>query len=81
MKLFLISQTERNGYDTYDAAVVAAETEGRAKEFVPDLGFGEFENDNWSSWASKPENVSAKYIGEAAHGTKEGLILASFNAG
>lgn len=35
MKLWLISQNEENGYDTYDSAVVAAETELEAKRTHP----------------------------------------------
>lgn len=36
MKIWLISQTENNGYDTYDSAVVAAETSEEAKRIGPD---------------------------------------------
>ena len=35
MKLWLISQTENEGYDTYDSAVVAAETENAARLIHP----------------------------------------------
>lgn len=31
MKLYLISQNVNNGYDTYDSAVVCAETEEEAR--------------------------------------------------
>lgn len=40
MKLWLISQRDNNGYDTYDSAVVAAETEEEARCIHPD---------NWGS--------------------------------
>ena len=78
MKLWLITQTESGGYDTYDAAVVAAETEAAARNINPSDDWGR----KWSlSWASSPDNVVASYIGEAKEGTEEGIILASFNAG
>jgi hypothetical protein len=35
MKLWLISQNVNNGYDTYDSAVVAAETEEEARTTYP----------------------------------------------
>ena len=35
MKLFLISQDENNGYDTYDSAVVCAKDEEAAKRITP----------------------------------------------
>jgi hypothetical protein len=38
MKLWLISQEENNGYDTFDSAVVAAATEEAARRVVPSFG-------------------------------------------
>ena len=35
MKLFLISQGENDGYDTYDSAVVCAKDEEAAKRITP----------------------------------------------
>lgn len=75
MKLYLISQEENNEYDTYDAAVVAAENEEAAKLIHPSPEFKDR-----STWVS-PKFVQVKYIGEAAEGTKAGVILSSFNAG
>jgi len=69
MKLWLISQTENNGYDTYDSAVVAAETEVEAKGIIPCDCF----------WASSPDKVIAKEIGTANDGVT-GVICASYNA-
>lgn len=79
MKLWLISQTENGGYDTYDCAVVLAETHEAAK--TVNVG---------GSWAwCAPEFVTVKYLGEAVEGLKGELdtmdgpdiICASFNAG
>lgn len=81
MKLWLISQNETRGSDTFDSAVVAAETAEDAKQIHP-MG-----DDSWNSsyrlslWCSSPEKVSVEFIGEAATGIGKGVILSSFNAG
>jgi hypothetical protein len=87
MKLFLISQSENNDYDTYDSAVVAAPDEDTARKMHPYRGtepplkweklLGEY-----SDWAA-PENVSVKCIGETRDDADERprVICASFNAG
>jgi hypothetical protein len=46
MKLWLISQEENNKYDTYDSAVVAAETDEAARRTVPGSDFGDYD---WTS--------------------------------
>lgn len=81
MNLYLITQSENEGYDTYDSAVVAAKTARAAKRIHPAWGLS---RDAWeisSTWASHPDKVEAKFLGRASVGTREGLILASFNAG
>lgn len=91
MKLWLISQTYNNGYDTYDSAVVAAETEEDARETHPSADF--WDGENWcylrhngdkvlsyhSGWAD-PLHVQVEYLGETDRDLK-GAVLASFNAG
>lgn len=90
MKLWLISQTENRGYDTYDSAVVAAESADEAILIHPDgrrwdpmLGWslpapkGHRHPDY--TWVSPP-CVDVKLIGDAAPGIS-GVVLASFNAG
>ena len=77
MKLYLISQTVNDGYDTYDAFVVCAENEDDAKR-VRDLESDE----NWGySWVRKYEEIEVKYLGEADASLERGEILGSFNAG
>lgn len=83
MKLWLISQTARSDYDTYDSAVVAAETEDEARQINPDGEWpkeGEFRWE-WGSWCRTPAEVTVKHIGDAAEGVERGVVLASFNAG
>lgn len=77
MKLYLIEQSERSGFDTFDAAVVCAASEDEARQIDPS-------GRNWnpySGWASSPGNITAKYLGEACEEVTEGVILASFKAG
>lgn len=82
MNLYLISQNERIGYDTYDYAVVAAETSDEAKKIHPSKYVMEKEDwDNNDTWASSPSSVEAKLIGKALDAKFTGIVLASFNAG
>ena len=80
MKLFLISQDENVGGDTYDSAVVCASNEAAAKLVRPD-GIPWTSRYRWLSWCSSPENVTVKYLGRAASGVRAGVVCASFNAG
>lgn len=73
MKLFRISQDVNDEYDTYDSAIVAAQTKKEAQH-TP-IG-----HDNSYEWAS-PADVNVEYLGMAKRGTKKGVILTSFNAG
>ena len=81
MKLWLISQTENDNWDTYDSAVVAAETEEEAKMIDPSGAADIDWKYKYSSWASSPDNVACVNIGEAIEGTLKGVVCASFNAG
>ena len=82
MKLWLISQDTNNDYDTYDSAVVAAETEAEAKMMHPSEGEDIGPEQSFAyTWVSYPAEVRCEYIGEAKDGTQKGVICASFNAG
>lgn len=82
MKLFLISQSENNNYDTYDSAVVAAETEEIAKAMDPSSGNPKvFGGEYCGDWCKSLDGVNVLYLGEAAEGITQGVICASFNAG
>lgn len=87
MKLWLLKQDVNNDYDTYDSAVVAAETAEEATRWHPK---GDKLESGWSldpakhwyeAWANSQDQVKAELIGEAAPGVAEGVVLASFNAG
>lgn len=85
MKLWLISQTEHDDYDTYDSAVVAAETELEARQIHPSMSYPtpweKWGESSYLDWASHPNKVTAKLIGEAAPDIPPGPICSSFNAG
>ena len=91
MKLYLISQTKENGYDTWDSALVAAKSPQRAVKIHPNRNTlwkkGKWSNvtdDHYfhsGSWPKDIKYVDAEYLGKAKRGTKEGVIVASFNAG
>jgi hypothetical protein len=80
MKIYKISQNERNGYDTYDSAIVVAENEIAAANILPSE-YAKFTNNSYSTWCSSPLKVTVVLVGEAAEGIESGVILASFNAG
>lgn len=73
MNLYLLSQDENRGYDTFDSCVVAAPDEEAAKRISPDC-YG-------VAWPKNPAVVRVELLGTAVDGTPTGVILASFNAG
>jgi len=79
VNLYLISQSVNNDYDTYDSAVVAAETELAARATHPN---GDDDPPPYlvGCWA-QPEDVKVTLVGVAVEGTEAGVICASFNAG
>jgi len=77
MKLYLISQTVNDDYDTYDSFVVCASDEDDAK-IIHKL---EAEDYYSSPWVSKVSDIDVKYLGEADESIERGEILGSFNAG
>jgi hypothetical protein len=76
MKLFKIWQTENNGYETYDSAIVAAKSKTDAANIHPDT----YPNPNHHTWVS-PDKVFVEYLGTAKSKIKRGVICASFRAG
>ena len=81
MKLWRISQTVNDDYDTYSDAVVAANTRTEARHIHPS---GACRDDAWwrkdDTWAL-PEQVKMELLGTAKKGTKAGIICSSFHAG
>lgn len=95
MKLWLIYQNVNNGYDTYDSAVVAAESEELAKCTFPSECIlkrtwngsswtyqsldGSVRADNYRDWTA-PDNVQVEFLADGYSGPA-GVICSSFNAG
>lgn len=91
-KLYLLTQSDRNDYDTYDSCVVVACSPEEAKNISPrgdnyanrnSNEHNQWNNDSrFNSWTNNPNNVKAEEIGTAIEGTENNtVIIASFNAG
>jgi hypothetical protein len=81
--LWLLIDPGPGGYDTYDSAVVIAETEKEARMIHPrgsDYWDGK---DEHGSWCNSSE-VEVHYLGELAYENyckySSGVVCASFNA-
>ena len=82
MNLYLLTQDDADGYDTYDSAIVCAENEKIATSICPSYYDGEqWDQTRYRSWASSPDLVHVKLIGVADNSISRGVVLASFNAG
>ena len=86
MNIYRISQRKNNDYDTYDSAIVAAETEEEARQIHPESEW-KFKNESlwndspYGTWCAKPEDVEVEYLGKADDKIEKGIILTSYNAG
>lgn len=92
MKLFKIERQTGGGYDTFDMAVVAANTAKEAQRispngwqiWVPDAGWvrkSTMKPENYHGDWTSPNDVEVTLIGTAKPGTESGVIVARFNAG
>lgn len=83
VNLYRISQGVNSGWDIYDSAVVAAESEEIARRMHP--GNGELLNPpgTWSGydWARAETQVFVELLGECNPARNRSVICASFNAG
>lgn len=83
MNLYIISQDNVCGYDTYDSAVVAAEDTYDASVIHPDKDHPGWDGTKFGAdgcWCDS-RLVDVKLIGKTAPGINRGVIVASFNAG
>jgi hypothetical protein len=95
MNIYLISQNDVCGYDTFDSAVVIAESEEDARSIFPssrqnaEQSKTEWEmnnRENWvrsegRTWITDPSLVTVKLIGRSLLGASKGSVCYSFNAG
>lgn len=81
MELYLISQEENTGYDTYSDAVVCAENEDEARMIHPsDDKDWDGKKGDYDEWTDA-KNVVVEHIGTAKEGLKKGVICSSFHSG
>lgn len=82
MNLYKIYQTVNNEYDSYDSAVVCANSEDEAKTIHPSnrLMKSSDQGLSGSDWCSI-DDVQVCKIGVAVEGIPPGVMVASFNAG
>ena len=69
MNIYVVSRTDRIGWDEYDSIVVACKSEEEAREFEP----------GGACWPK--EFLTVELIGKTIKGVEPGIILASFHAG
>jgi hypothetical protein len=77
LKLYLISQTVNDTYNTFDSAVVVAETEEQAKRIHPcDINDPRY---NYPSWTTS-DNVTCQLLSENVSGDLQAgqVVCASF---
>ncbi len=86
MNIYKISQSVNVDWDTYDSAVVYAESEEAAKLIHPSgndckAPSGHSIRDGaYGCWTSE-ENITVELLGSAINSAEQGVIVASFNAG
>lgn len=75
MNLYLISQSINNGYDTYDSAVVAAESKDKARCIHP----SEYSPMTWDGENWRYENGNTPYTGMYGDWTTPDQLQAEMN--
>lgn len=83
MNLYLISQDVNNAHNTFDSAVVLAESEDEAKTIYP---AGTMHLCDYDICWAHPKDVTVEYLGKYigkinTHSDEERVICSSFNPG
>jgi hypothetical protein len=82
LKLYLLTQNETTGYDTYSACVVCAENEEDAKKIHPRFyGDPSVWDTEYPEWATTPKNVNSQLLGVADEETGKGIVLSRYHSG
>ena len=81
MKLWKLEQKQHCGYDTFDSVIVAAPDVDTAKGIHPNGCQDWPPASKYNAWCDSPDMVKITYLGKAAKGIAQGIILVSFNAG
>jgi hypothetical protein len=77
MNLYLLTRNDDWCYESFDALVVAAESEEDAITIRPESRDTTAPCSGWTT----PENIAATLIGVAAPDVQRGVILESYDAG
>ena len=91
-RLYKISQTVNNGYDTYGSAVVVSFSEVEASVIHPRsnapraISLDSFwdKNPEWREWANTPREVVVEYLGDLSkdsHYKLNDVVIANYRAG
>jgi hypothetical protein len=94
MKIYLLTQNQNRGWDTYDSCVVVASSPEEARLMHPE-GERVWDGREWiyangtdpslqylrKDWAYHPDNVTFEEIGTANGGDRPRVVCASYNAG
>jgi len=82
MFLYRISQDVNNDYNTYDSAVVCAESEEDAQMIHPDKDYSDWDGkcEPFFDWCAA-KDVKVEIIGIASRILPRGVVVASYNAG
>ena len=75
-----VFQEVNDTYDTYDSAIVCAESVEEAKKMHPNGGETKKKDEKYGTWCGL-KDVQVDEIGEAGEYVKKGVIVDSFNAG
>ena len=97
MNIYLITAKNHGGYDTYDSAVVIAESEDAARVTCPSDFYrwvdgqwhfvyadGAGEPDSRDDWPNNPldhGSVEVRLVGIASPDSEPGVVCSSYNAG
>ncbi len=80
--LYVLTQNDVRGYDTYDSVVVCAMNAEEARSIHPNqIPVDPWARTSYGCWARSPDRVSVEFIGMAKPGLPIGVVVASFNAG
>lgn len=82
MNIYLIRQSVNTDYDTFDSAVVVAESMDKAMHMHPGSNSGEWDGiyRPYDDWA-RVEDVEVRFLGTTNVFIKPEVICGSFNAG
>lgn len=82
LMIYVIKQGKVRGYDTYDAAVVIAESKEEARRMHPSGDNDQWRTEIWRrSWVTDPEDVEVERIGVAVIGSRKGVVVSNYKGG